>query len=244
MVFQSYALYPHMTVRENLAFGLRRRAVAARRDRSARPERRGEARARALSRPQAPCPLGRAAAAGGAGPGDRPRPQGVPVRRAAVESRRRAARHHPQRADQAAARARHHDDLCHPRPGRGHDHGRSHLHHEQGRDRPDRQPARGLSQAGRHLRRPLSRQPADEPHRGTARAFGSAASALHAGGIAIPRHRPFARSAWRRMSAGRSPSASGPRTSTRGRRPMSPAGRCTFRHGYARSSRWAPRRCW
>ncbi|MEO8181451.1 MAG: sn-glycerol-3-phosphate ABC transporter ATP-binding protein UgpC [Deltaproteobacteria bacterium] len=29
MVFQSYALYPHMTVAENLAFGLRRRKVAA-----------------------------------------------------------------------------------------------------------------------------------------------------------------------------------------------------------------------
>jgi multiple sugar transport system ATP-binding protein len=28
MVFQSYALYPHMTVHENLAFGLRRRSVA------------------------------------------------------------------------------------------------------------------------------------------------------------------------------------------------------------------------
>ena len=28
MVFQSYALYPHMTVRENLAFGLRRRRMA------------------------------------------------------------------------------------------------------------------------------------------------------------------------------------------------------------------------
>src|SRR5262245_24937229 len=27
MVFQSYALYPHMTVRENLAFGLRMRGV-------------------------------------------------------------------------------------------------------------------------------------------------------------------------------------------------------------------------
>ena len=29
MVFQSYALYPHMTVAENLAFGLKRRRVPA-----------------------------------------------------------------------------------------------------------------------------------------------------------------------------------------------------------------------
>ena len=35
MVFQSYALYPHMTVYDNLAFGLRRRGVPAR-DRPAR----------------------------------------------------------------------------------------------------------------------------------------------------------------------------------------------------------------
>ena len=36
MVFQSYALYPHMTVHENLAFGLRMRRDAPRRDRGAR----------------------------------------------------------------------------------------------------------------------------------------------------------------------------------------------------------------
>ncbi len=33
MVFQSYALYPHMTVRKNLAFPLQRQRTAAGRDR-------------------------------------------------------------------------------------------------------------------------------------------------------------------------------------------------------------------
>ena len=36
MVFQSYALYPHMTVFDNLAFGLRRRDVSSQGDRAAR----------------------------------------------------------------------------------------------------------------------------------------------------------------------------------------------------------------
>ena len=36
MVFQSYALYPHMSVRDNMDFGLRMRKMDRRRDRSAR----------------------------------------------------------------------------------------------------------------------------------------------------------------------------------------------------------------
>ena len=39
MVFQDYALYPHLTVRGNLEFPLRMRGLAARRDRRARVER-------------------------------------------------------------------------------------------------------------------------------------------------------------------------------------------------------------
>ncbi len=35
MVFQSYALYPHMTVRQNMAFGLENIRYAAQRDRGA-----------------------------------------------------------------------------------------------------------------------------------------------------------------------------------------------------------------
>ena len=41
MVFQSYALYPHMSVKDNLAFGLRRRAVDRARDRAPRRQRGG-----------------------------------------------------------------------------------------------------------------------------------------------------------------------------------------------------------
>ena len=40
MVFQSYALYPHMTVYDNLAFGLRNRKVPKTRDRRARAAKR------------------------------------------------------------------------------------------------------------------------------------------------------------------------------------------------------------
>ena len=93
-------------------------------------------------------------------------------------------------------------DLCHPRPGRGHDHGRSHLHHEPGRGGADRPPARGLSQARRHLCRPVSRQPADEPLARHGSSVRTAAFALHAGGIAIPVTAIALCSAWRRMPAG------------------------------------------
>ena len=40
MVFQSYALYPHMTVRENMAFPLKLAGVPDERDHSARSRRR------------------------------------------------------------------------------------------------------------------------------------------------------------------------------------------------------------
>ena len=40
MVFQSYALYPHLSVYENIAFGLRLKKMPKERDRRARPARR------------------------------------------------------------------------------------------------------------------------------------------------------------------------------------------------------------
>ena len=163
MVFQSYALYPHMTVYDNLAFGLRRRdieqAEIARRVHAAA----GKLRIDRAAAAQAPRAFRRAAAARGGRPRDRARSQGVPVRRAAVESGRRAARQHAQRADQAAAGDRDDVDLRDPRSGRGDDDGRSHLHHERGQGGADRAPAGRVSKSRRHLRRALSRQPADEP---------------------------------------------------------------------------------
>ena len=107
MVFQNYALYPHMTVRENMGFALK----LAVRDKEEINEKVEEAakhpRPRAAPRPQAGAPLGRPAPARGHGPRDRARPGGVPDGRAALEPRRQAARAdaHRGRATPAATSA-------------------------------------------------------------------------------------------------------------------------------------------
>ena len=48
MVFQSFALYPHLTVRQNLAYPLVEEGVAQSRDREARARDRGDAAARRI----------------------------------------------------------------------------------------------------------------------------------------------------------------------------------------------------
>jgi ABC-type sugar transport system ATPase subunit len=104
MVFQNYALYPHMTVYDNLAYGLKNRRYQARRDRTAGARGGRDAGDRGVSRPQAAPAFGRAAPAGGDGPGAGARACGLPVRRAAVEPRRQAAGADARR-DPAAAEA-------------------------------------------------------------------------------------------------------------------------------------------
>ncbi len=63
MVFQSYALYPHMTIRENLEFGLKIRKTPQGRDGQARERGGRDARHHAAPRPQAEAALRRAAPA-------------------------------------------------------------------------------------------------------------------------------------------------------------------------------------
>ena len=104
--------------------------------------------------------LGRPAPARRDGPGDRARPEGLPVRRAALQPRRQAARADAHRDQGAPPAAQDHHGLRHPRPDRGDDHGR-----------PDRGAARRRGRAGRRRRststttRPTSSSPPSSARR-------------------------------------------------------------------------------
>ena len=105
-VFQSYALFPHLSIHENVAFGLRRKGIKARAAaaRVAEILRRvgledfGARKPRQLS--------GRPAAAGRARAGARQRAAGAPPRRAARRSRSEAPQAAPARAEGTPARPR------------------------------------------------------------------------------------------------------------------------------------------
>ncbi len=88
MVFQSYAIFPHLTVAQNVGFGLRKRvghgcaakaAAVVRRARHGGPRR--------LRRPRRARALGRAAAARGARARADPAAEGAAARRAAERAR-------------------------------------------------------------------------------------------------------------------------------------------------------------
>ena len=108
MVFQSYALYPQMTVERNLTFGLRVARRAEGRDRaprrSAPPK---SCRSSRCSQRQPGGALRRPAPARRHRPRAGARRRRLPVRRAAVQPRRQAP-HRAARRDQAAAPAARH----------------------------------------------------------------------------------------------------------------------------------------
>ena len=153
MVFQNYALYPQLTVAENMGFALKQQKVP-KEERTRTGARSGaRARSRALPRSQAEEPVRRPAPARRHGPGDRAQAAGVPDGRAALEPGRQAAGADPDRARRAPGPARRDDGVRHPRPGRGDDDGP-----------PRRRPARRAPPAMRHAARALPR--AGEPVRG------------------------------------------------------------------------------
>ena len=122
----------------------------------------GNAQSRALSRPLSAPALRRPAPARGDGPRDRARPAGVPVRRAAVQSRRQAAGADAGR-DQVAPSAPARDvGLRHARPDRSDDDGRPDRRAAGRAGRADRHAAGTLRPSGQSLRRRLHRLAGDE----------------------------------------------------------------------------------
>ena len=156
MVFQSYALYPHMTVAQNIGFPLKMVGTPVARDRARGGRRRREGRHRPPAAAHAGPALGRPAAALRAGARDRAPAAPLPARRAAVEPRRQAAPRDAARAAQAAALARRDDGVRHARPGRGDDPGRPHRGLHGRPHRAGRHAARDLRDAADGRRSPAS----------------------------------------------------------------------------------------
>ena len=165
MVFQSYALYPHMTVYDNMAFSHAHRQGEQGRDRQAGAPGRRDPAADQLSRAPAQGDVGRPAPARRHRPRHRAQSEGLPVRRAAVEPRRGAARRDPHRDRQAQGiDAQHDDDLRHPRPGRGDDAGRPHRGAEGRQDRAGRLADGALPPPGQSVRGAVHRLAGHEHH--------------------------------------------------------------------------------
>ena len=165
MVFQTYALYPHMTVYENMAFPLKLRKVDANEiDKAVREAARILDLEKLLDRKPVR-PLRRPAPARRHGPRHRPCPQGLPDGRAALQPRRQAPRPDARRDLQAARPPRRHDHLRHARPDRGHDARHPHRRHEGRRHAAGGHPHQALQRALQPVRGRLHRLPADELHR-------------------------------------------------------------------------------
>ena len=162
MVFQSYALYPHMTVYRNMSFGLRMRKIP--RDEQ---DRRIKWAAETLELTdylkRYPRQLsGGAAPACRHGPCAGARAHCLPLRRAALQPRRAATRANADGDPRAAPAAADHHDLRHPRSGGGDDARRPHRRHARRLYRADRRAGACLRPAGQHLRRGLHRLAGDE----------------------------------------------------------------------------------
>ena len=220
MVFQSYALWPHMTVRKNIGYPLKARRIdraTARQwvdetaalvdcQHTARPvprpaERRPAAARRARARPRRPA-------------------RARPVRRAAEQPRRAAARPGANRDPRAPQPPRLHRGVRHARPVRG--------------ARP-RRPARDhahrrASSSSRRPRRSTSNRPRSTSPASSACPTGSALE-RHGDGAVAQRARSASRAAVGLAAGSYVVALARPRTSGshRGRRPSPPAAGSRFR---------------
>ena len=167
-VFQHYAAFKHMTVRDNVAFGLKIRKQP--KDADPRARRRAARRRRPRRLPRAlPEPaLGRPAPAHGARPRARGRAAGAAARRAVRRARRQGPRRAARVAAAAARRGPRHDRPGHARPGGGDGDLRPHRGHGRRPDRAGRRAARALRPARERLRDALPRP--GQPGRRRARA--------------------------------------------------------------------------
>ncbi len=101
MVFQSYALYPTMTVRQNITFGMESRRVPKAEQDAAVARVAGLLQIDQLLHRKPEPAFRRPAPARRHGPGAGPRPAALPVRRAALQSRRQAPRRDAHRDQEA-----------------------------------------------------------------------------------------------------------------------------------------------
>ena len=146
-VFQHYALFRHMTVFENIAFGLRVQPRSAAADRSARSARKVHELLKLvqldwLADRYPVAAVRRPAPARRAGPRAGGRAEGAAARRAVRRARRQGAQGAAPLAAPPARRAAHHQRLRHPRPGRGAGSGRPRRRDEPRQDRAGRHAAR------------------------------------------------------------------------------------------------------
>ncbi len=128
-MFQQYALFPHMTVRDNVAFGLRAKKVP-----SAEITKRVADMLEIVHLTEfahaSPRSCRAASSSAARSPGPSSTADGAPARRAPRRPRPQASPHHAERAQADPPRDRHDLHLRHPRPGGGAHHEPPHRGHE------------------------------------------------------------------------------------------------------------------
>ena len=163
MVFQQYALFPHMDVFENVAFGLRRKKVDKDEIGGGWPRRWPWSSWRAgRSASRASCRA--ASSSGSPWPGPWSTGHGPCCWTSRWRPRPQAAPGHAAGAETDPARGRDHLRVRHPRPGGGPDHVRPAGGDERRPDRAARQPARAVRAPGDPVRGQLHRD-LEHPHR-------------------------------------------------------------------------------